>query len=139
MKRIVSWAPYIVWTIALAATAGSLFVSEVLKYVPCVLCWYQRILVYPMVLLVPVGVMRRDINLPYYLLPLSLLGSAIALYHSLLQWGVIPEAVAPCVNGVSCAEVQIELAGFITLPFMSLAAFLMITALCFLMIRSKHE
>lgn len=122
----------IAWFQAFIATAGSLYFSEVLHFKPCVLCWYQRILMYPLVLIIGTGVIRKDKNLPYYALPLSAMGLAIALYHNLLQWRIIPEAIAPCQIGVPCVTRYAGWFGFITIPLLSLTAFWIIT---FLMIR----
>lgn len=118
-----SWMQYVAWAQALIATMGSLFLSEVMLLPPCVLCWYQRILMYPLVVIIGVGILRRDSSWVYTALPLSILGWGIALYHSLLQWKILPENVAPCQAGISCTTLQINLLGFITIPFMSLVAF----------------
>jgi disulfide bond formation protein DsbB len=125
--RLVAVLPHISWTVALIGTLVSLYFSEVLGWVPCILCWYQRILLYPLVVILAVGILRRDRNVIFYTLPLSVLGMGIALYHQLLQVGIIPEAVAPCTLGVSCAEKQLAWLGFVTIPFLSLVGFTVIT------------
>lgn len=125
------WA-ILAWAQALVATSGSLYFSEVLNWKPCLLCWYQRILMYPLVLVIGIGIIRRDKNLPYYALPLSLVGLFIALYHNLLQWRIIPEAIAPCQVGVPCVSKYAGWFGFVTIPLLSLTAFWIIS---FLMIR----
>lgn len=84
---------------------------------------------YPLALIMPIGILRRDPDLPYYVLPLSVGGMIVAFYHTLLQWGIIPEASAPCVGGVSCADVQIALWGFATIPFGSFLSFVAVTLL----------
>ncbi len=127
-KLIKENAVLIAWAMAFFSMVGSLFFSEVLKLPPCILCWYQRIFMYPLVFIIGVGIIKKDKHLPLYVLPLSIIGGLIALFHSLLQWKVIPDAIAPCAQGVSCTTVQINLLGFITIPSMSLAAFLIITA-----------
>lgn len=114
---------YIAWMQALVATAGSLYFSEVMKLVPCVLCWYQRILMYPLVILLAIAIIRKDQKIYLYALPMSLIGWGIALFHYLLQMEIIPDAVAPCVAGISCTDRYIEWLGFITIPFLSLVAF----------------
>ena len=114
---------YIAWLTALAGTLGSLIMSEVFGWVPCVLCWYQRITLYPLVLIIAIGILRKDKNIPYYILPFSLLGGMIALYHWLLQIGLISEVAAPCVAGISCATTYFNLLGFINIPFLSLISF----------------
>ena len=128
---------YAAWLIALLATVGSLFFSEVMNLPPCALCWYQRIATYPLVLVVGVGIVLRDVRMKYYALPLSLGGLLIAVYHNLLYYGVIPETAAPCSQGVSCTELQLEVFGFITIPLLSLAAFVAMT-LCLFFYKSKE-
>jgi disulfide bond formation protein DsbB len=121
--------PHIAWFVALSSVVGSLFFSEVMLLPPCVLCWYQRIAMYPLVLIIGTGIVLRDRRMKLYALPLCLAGLIVAIYHNLLYYGVIPESVAPCTEGVPCNAVQIELLGFITIPLMGLAAFAVI-ALC---------
>jgi disulfide bond formation protein DsbB len=94
---------------------------------------------YPLVLLIAVGIYRRDKDLPYYVLPLSFTGMGIAFYHVLLQKGILPEAVAPCALGASCTTKFVGYFGFITIPVMSLTAFTVITLLMFLYLRRKNE
>jgi disulfide bond formation protein DsbB len=117
---------YLAWVMALVATLGSLFFSEVLKYPPCTLCWYQRIFLYPLVLLLPVGILLRDRQVVRYALPLVVVGLAIAGYHNLLYYGVIPEDIMPCTGGVSCTQRQISWLGFIGIPLLGLGAFVLI-------------
>jgi disulfide bond formation protein DsbB len=118
---------YVAWFQALVATLGSLFFSEVMHLTPCLLCWYQRIAMYPMLLILTVGILLRDTRLKYYVLPLSLIGMSIGVYHNLLYYGILPESIAPCTAGISCTTKQIEWLGFITIPLMALTAFIVIT------------
>ena len=119
---------YIAWVQALIATLGSLFFSEVMGFVPCILCWYQRILMYPLVIILTVGILLRDTRIRYYVLPLSILGLAIALYHNLLYYGIIAEGTfGTCGAGVSCTVRWFEWFGFISIPQLSLIAFTIIT------------
>ena len=111
------------WLVAIIATFGSLFFSEVMKYPPCVLCWYQRICMYPLVLILISGMFPVSRTVVKYALPLALTGWAVAFYHNLLYYKLIPESAAPCVNGISCTSVHIEWLGFITIPLLSLLAF----------------
>ncbi|QQR52375.1 disulfide bond formation protein B [bacterium] len=83
---------YAAWTIALVATVGSWGLSEIMHLPPCSLCWIQRIFMYPLALIMPIGILRRDPDLPYYVLPLSVGGMIVAFYHTLLQWGLISES-----------------------------------------------
>ena len=121
---------YIALAAALTATLGSLYFSEVRHYLPCNLCWYQRILMYPLVAVIAVGLLRQDINLPYYVLPLSLLGQGIATYHYLLEKTNIFAAPTACQAGIPCTTPWINWMGFITIPFLSMIGFFIITVMC---------
>ncbi len=140
MKIIRTYLAYISWLIALMGMLGSLFFSEIMKLPPCLLCWYQRIALYPLVVLLPVGIVLNDKRVKWYALPLSVIELFIAIYHNLLYYGFIPESIAPCTAGVSCTTKQIELLGFITIPLLSLIAFLIITvALILYTVKETHE
>jgi disulfide bond formation protein DsbB len=127
---------YLAWVQALTATLGSLFFSEILKLAPCVLCWYQRIAMYPLVVILTVGILLRDTRLKFYALPLSLTGLGISIYHNLLYYKFIPESIAPCTTGISCTTRQIEWLGFVTIPLMALIAFT-VTSLSLLLYKPK--
>ncbi len=114
---------YLAWTIALLSMLLSLYLSDVLHFLPCVLCWWTRILMYPLVAVIGVGILRREWQWVYYVLPLTLVGNALTAYHSLLQWGIIPEALAPCTNGIPCTTKYLDFFGFVTIPFLGLLAF----------------
>jgi disulfide bond formation protein DsbB len=124
--RIVWGSRSVALLAACLATAGSLFFSEVFGWVPCTLCWYQRILMYPLTVVIAVGMLRRDAGLPLLVLPFTLAGSAMSLYHYLLiktDWFPPP----PCQAGVPCTVDYIDIFGFINIPFLALTAFLIIT------------
>lgn len=125
---------YIAWVQSLIAVIGSLYFSEIRFFPPCVLCWYQRIFMYPLVILIAVGIIRKDKGVYTYVLPLSILGMIIAFYHNLLYYGLLPEVVAPCSIGASCATRFVSYFGFITIPLLSLGAFSLIT-ICMLLFR----
>jgi disulfide bond formation protein DsbB len=120
---------YPAWILAIVATAGSLYFSEVRHFVPCVMCWYQRILMYPLVLILGVATYRQDGKAFAYSLPLSVLGMLVALYHVLHQ--KIPGfgSAAVCRGGVACDVQYIDWLGFISIPVLSLTAFTGITVL----------
>ena len=120
---------FVCWLIASVATLGSLFFSEVMGFAPCVLCWYQRICVYPLVLIFGVGLFSFDAGVIKYSLPLAIAGWFVALYHTLLYGGIIPKSIQPCSEGVHCTEKYIELFGFLSIPLLSLLAFSAIIAL----------
>lgn len=125
------------WLLASAATLGSLFFSQVMGFPPCMLCWYQRICLFPLVLVLGAGLFPLDLKAVKFALPLALAGLATALYHNLMYVGVIPESLRPCAAGVSCTEKYIELFGFVSIPLMSLLAFAAITALLVVLKREK--
>ena len=118
---------YFAWIVSLAGMLGSLFFSNVLNFPPCVLCWYQRILLYPLVVIIGVGILRKDRLLHLYVLPLSIIGLIISAYHNLLYYSILPESAAPCIAGISCTTKYINYFGFITIPLLSLVAFILIT------------
>lgn len=117
------------WLIALVSTLGSLFFSEVMKFPPCILCWYQRICMYPLVLIFLAGLFPVDRNILRFSVPLAGIGLLIALYHNLLYYNILPESAAPCVQGISCTTIQIQWLGFITIPFLSLLGFTLVSIL----------
>ena len=130
--------PYFAWGTALLAVIGSLFFSEVMYLPPCMLCWYQRIAMYPLVLIIGTGIILRDGRMKNYALPLCLSGLAVSIYHNLLYYGVIPTDLAPCTEGVPCNAVQIEWLGFITIPLMGFASFVVI-ALCLVFYKPEEK
>lgn len=119
------------------AMAGSLFFSEVMSLPPCVLCWYQRIAMYPIVILTAIGIIRNDRKTYISVLALSIPGLAISIYHNLLYWKILPESVAPCTLGISCTTKFFEWFGFITIPFMALMAFIIITTLALISLKKN--
>ncbi|GAB4578065.1 MAG: hypothetical protein Fur0022_07970 [Anaerolineales bacterium] len=113
---------------ALAALLGSLYFSEISGFEPCRLCWFQRILMYPLTVLILVGIFNSDELLPKYVLPLSITGMGVSTFHIMVENHVFGgESI--CSVGVSCAIKYVNLLGFITIPVMALTAFTMITVL----------
>ncbi len=117
------------WLIAAISTSGSLFFSEVMDLVPCVLCWYQRVLMFPLVIVLLIGLFPLDKNVARYALPLAVIGLLFTAYHCLLFYGLIPENLQPCSQGVSCADSSMVLFDFLPIPILSLLSFLMIIIL----------
>jgi disulfide bond formation protein DsbB len=113
---------------ALAALLGSLYFSEIAGFEPCRLCWFQRILMYPLTVVILVGIFNYDELLPKYVLPLSITGMGVSTYHIMVENHVFGSDTI-CSVGVSCAIKYVDLFGFITIPVMALTAFTMITAL----------
>ena len=117
------------WLIAAVSTLGSLFFSEVMELIPCVLCWYQRISLFPLAIILLIGLFPLDKKVVNYALPLAIIGLIFTVYHCLLFFGVIPENLQPCSQGVSCTDDNMELFGFLPIPLLGLIAFLMIIIL----------
>jgi len=131
------WVPvFVVWLVSLVATLGSLFFSEVMGLPPCVLCWYQRIFMYPLVVVTTVGLATGDRRVARYAWPLALGGLVVSVYHNLLYYHLIPESITPCATGVSCTERQIEWLGVVTIPLLALSAFSIIAG-CLLWFRAR--
>ena len=138
MNSIISWIRqnilYIAWGQALIAMLGSLYFSEVELFVPCMLCWYQRIAIYPLVFMLPIAITSKDRNIWKYGLALAIPGWHISLYHNLLYYNILPESEATCRAGVSCTTEFIEWFGFITIPLLSFIALSVIIS-CMLIYR----
>lgn len=126
---------FLCWLIASVATLGSLFFSDVMGFAPCVLCWYQRVFIYPLVIIFGVGLFSFDAGVIKYSLPLAVAGWFVALYHTLLYSGIIPKSIQPCSEGVPCTEKYIELFGFLSIPLLSFLAFTTVIALLFILKR----
>ena len=123
---------FFAWVVASISLLTSLFFSDVMEYVPCTLCWYQRIAMYPLVIIFLVGLLTDDKSVLKYSFSFVGLGWALAFYHNLLQFGIIPESASPCVDGVPCSAKYFELLGFITIPMLSFIAFSIIVVLLFI-------
>ena len=126
---------FICWLLVSASTLGSLFFSEIMLFPPCILCWYQRIFLFPLVFIFATGLFSCDKSVVRYGLPLAAAGWLVALYHNLLYSGIIPKSIQPCSRGVSCTEDYIDLFGFLTIPMLSLLAFSAILALLLILNR----
>ena len=122
----IAWA----WFVALVAMSGSLYFSEVVGFVPCLFCWYQRIAMYPIVFVLGMGLLYKDPMVWRFALPLPLVGVVLSLYHVALQYQPSLEIVS-CGTGVSCSARYMAVFGFVSIPVMSSAAFLLISALLF--------
>jgi disulfide bond formation protein DsbB len=126
--------------IALTSVLGSLFYSEVAEFAPCKLCWFQRIFKYPLLFILTMAVAAKDRRVVRYVLPLSLTGLCISMYHYTVQlintFGEVPEALAPSCSTVgmtpSCVDYFFMHYGYITLPMMCLTGFAGISLLVWL-------
>ena len=127
------------WVAALIATLGSLYFSEVMHFVPCTLCWYQRIFMYPLAIILGIAVYRNDRGIYKYVLPLSIIGILISGYHTLLQKIPYLQQFEMCTSGVPCSKDYINWLGFITIPLLALIAFITITISLVILARSQKE
>jgi disulfide bond formation protein DsbB len=123
------------WSIALLSTFAALFIGEVMGKTPCLLCWYQRVFMFPLAIILGVACYGADGGVWRYALPVAGAGLMISLYHNLLFWGVIPEDIQPCGAGPSCSSADLNLIGFIPIPTLALAAFAALTLLLILIRR----
>ena len=129
---------YLAWVVALVATLGSLYFSEVRGFVPCVLCWFQRICMYPLVLVLGTAAFRNDLDARVYALPLAVIGWVVALVQNLEGWGVI-QTLKVCGVGqttVGCdakwpifGDSLTGVSDVITIPLLALIAFTLIIGL----------
>lgn len=119
-----------IFVVALIATLGSLAYSDIIGYNPCKLCWFQRIAMYPLVILLAISIQKKSREIIDYVLALSIVGAVIAGYHYLLQLGIAPSLPCSAVGySASCSERFVMQFGYITIPMMALTAFLMIIVL----------
>jgi len=117
---------YAAWLVSVVATLGSLYFSEIRGFIPCELCWYQRILMYPLTLILGIATFQNDRSVKKYALPLAVIGWPISLFHYLEQKVPGFAGIKPCASGVPCSAEYINWLGFITIPFLALVAFTLI-------------
>jgi disulfide bond formation protein DsbB len=120
---------FVAWAIALLSTLGALFIGEVMGKTPCLLCWYQRIFMFPLAIILGIACFNADAAVWRYALPLALSGLLIAAYHNLLFWGILPAEIQPCGEGPSCSSADLNLIGWIPIPLLSLGAFMALSVL----------
>ncbi|WP_226576769.1 disulfide oxidoreductase [Halobacillus litoralis] len=136
MKRNLEIGMFILWAVSLVATAGSLFFSEVLGYAPCELCWYQRILMYPLVLIYGTALLKKKIDVAMPGLIMSGIGFLVSTYHYSLQ--KVPSLSSGDACGlVPCNGQYINIFGFVTIPFLAGTAFIVIFIIHFFMVKKK--
>ena len=138
MKR--SWNLLVIaWLIAVVATASALFIGEVMGMAPCVLCWYQRIFMFPLAIVLGIACYSDDRRGAIYGLPLALGWAMVAGYHTLLIAGFVSKAWIPCGTGVSCTEQKLEILNGLQIPWLSLAAFFAISLSLILYLRKSQK
>jgi disulfide bond formation protein DsbB len=122
------------WIVAVVATLASLYFSEVADFIPCQLCWYQRIAMYPLAVILFLAALARDVRGAYYAVALPVVGAAVAVYHIYVEYN--PEQESPCCRiGAPCSTKWIEELGYVTLPVLALTAFATIAVLLLLRLR----
>jgi disulfide bond formation protein DsbB len=139
MKPATPTLIFAAWLLATLSALGALFMSEIMNLAPCVLCWYQRIFMFPLVLILALGLFPFDPKVTRYALPLAFIGLLVAGFHVLLTMGIIPESLAPCRQGIPCKTIQIEWFGFVTIPLLSFLAFFVINGLLLAAYRSSSK
>lgn len=127
------------WITAIIAMAGSLFFSERMGFVPCTLCWYQRILMYPFVLILGIAFYRNDRKIYLYALPMSIIGLFVSGYHYALQKLPGLQEFSVCSSGVPCSGQYINWIEFITIPFLAFVAFFIITIMMCLLLKENRQ
>lgn len=127
---------WLAFAVAGTAMAASLYYSESVGFIPCEFCWYQRIAMYPLAVILLVAAITRDERVAKYVIPIAGIGLALSVYHYQLQ--VFPDQGGACSSGVPCSARYVEEFGFISIPFMAGCAFLSILALQFATIRARR-
>jgi disulfide bond formation protein DsbB len=128
-RAVIGLRAQLTFAVAAVATAGSLYFSESAGYVPCRLCWFQRVAMYPIAVIALVALIRRDREARWYILPLAVIGALISSYHVLIEWGWVNDSESCALFGPSCADVWFESFGFVTLALMAWAGFVSIIVL----------
>ncbi len=126
------------WLVALIATLGSLYFSQIKQYEPCTLCWVQRIFMYPLVVIIFIGIVLKDRNVAYYSAILAAIGCCFSIYHYSLQKITFFASIAPACGRIPCTGQYINWLGFITIPFLAGTAFLIIFISSLIVIKNRR-
>ncbi|WP_085520502.1 disulfide oxidoreductase [Tuberibacillus sp. Marseille-P3662] len=118
---------YGAWLVAIIATVGSLYFSEIAGFLPCKLCWFQRICMYPMVILLGIACFKNDRGMSVYLLPLTVIGGLISILHLAEQHLGLFQTI--CTGTVPCSGKYIQWLGFMTIPLLALMAFILVSVM----------
>ena len=139
MKKNLENSLLFIWVVSLVATLGSLYFSEIRGYVPCTMCWFQRIFMYPILVMTTVAVIQKNAKIAVTTAVFSIIGGCISLYHYGIQKIDFLSESAPTCGQVSCTGQYINWLGFITIPFLALTAFILIAITSLYMIRQLKE
>ena len=137
MDSLRKYSLYLAWVVSVVATLGSLYFSEIRGFIPCELCWYQRILMYPLVLILGIGTFQNDPSVKRFVLPMAVIGWFVSLFHYLQQKVPGFAEIKPCSSGVPCSTQYINWLDFITIPFLAFTAFSLIIVFMFLIKKQK--
>ena len=130
---------WLVFAVAAVGTAGSLYLAEVAGYIPCELCWYQRICLYPLSILALLPALAGDYRVSRYLLPLPIVGAGVAAYQLLIENGLVAQTQACLVSAPGgCATKWIDEFGYVTIPTLALTAFALATAFLLLAVFERR-
>ena len=125
-RRVAARGTELALVVAGGSMLGSLYFSEIAHFVPCRMCWFQRIPMYPITLIALVGLIRKDRSARWYFVPLAVIGAGISTYHYLIEWGVLADSEACGLFGPACADVWFREWGFVSLALMALVGFVSI-------------
>nr|WP_309099031.1 disulfide oxidoreductase [Fredinandcohnia onubensis] len=138
-EKILETYLFIAFAAALISTLGSLYFSEIQKFVPCELCWYQRIFMYPLVIILGIAIFKKNYSIALYTFILSLIGGSISIYHYLVQKiPAVGENSLAC-GVVPCSGQYINWFGFVTIPFLALIGFTIIAITSFITLKKLKE
>ncbi|MGV2941907.1 disulfide oxidoreductase [Mesobacillus sp. LC4] len=137
MDILRKYSLYLAWLVSVVATLGSLYFSEIRDFIPCELCWYQRILMYPLVLILGIGTFQNDPSVKRFVLPMAVIGWFVSLFHYLQQKVPGFAEIKPCSSGVPCSAQYINWLDFITIPFLAFTAFSLIIVFMVLIKKQK--
>jgi disulfide bond formation protein DsbB len=127
-RTVEGYELWLVFVVSSIATGGSLFFSEIAHFVPCELCWYQRVCMYPLTIVSLLAALANDCRAARYLLPLPLVGAGVSVYHLLVENKVVGQSTACLISAPGgCATKWIQEFGYVTIPVLALTGF----ALCF--------
>jgi len=127
------------WAASVIAMFGSLYFSEIRQFEPCELCWYQRIVMYPFVIILGIAYIRKDYQIAFYSMIFSGLGGCISMYHYSIQKLPFMTDLAPACGRIPCTGQYINWFGFVTIPFLALIAFLIIFICSYFIWKNSKE
>ena len=129
----------IAWLLSLTSSLAVLFIGEIMGQTPCSLCWFQRAFMFPLAVVLGLGVWWRDTEAARYGLVLAMIGAFVALWHLGVFYGLTPESIRPCsASGPSCSGSEMTVAG-LPIPLLSLIAFSVIATLLILPLRKRRN